>query len=119
MGYVVRDIVDGLWESYGRPDGNDWEQFLAWCGAKVVVTDLPDASVPGFVHGSTIFLHRHLSIEEIARTAYHEVAHFLIHDGDVRWWRTRPQGHITVAKFERQAEEFARTFPDWGRREAV
>lgn len=109
----MRDVVERLWTLYGRPKGHDWEAFLAMCGVPVKYRNLPEWSAPGVVVGKTIFLHRELPKAEMARTAFHEVAHILLHDGDVRWWMSRPQGHITVAKFERQAEEFAELFPDW------
>ncbi len=50
-----------------------------------------------------------------AYLVWHELSHGLIHAGDQDWWITRPQGNITVAKFERQADVFAALYPIWER----
>lgn len=110
---VVADIIARLRAEYGRMRRSDWEAYLTRCGVSVQYRDFGDVPVTGVVRGNTIFLQHGLSKDETERVVFHEFGHFATHEGDIRWWRTRPQGHITAAKFERQAEEFAALFPDW------
>lgn len=113
MGYVVADVVRNLWSVYGRPASNEWREVAEAFGLTVRLRDLPAFARPGLVKGRTIYLQFDLPNREMALTAFHEIGHVALHDGDVRWWHSRPQGHITVSRMERQAEEFALLFPDW------
>ena len=82
----------------------DWEQYLLdhgyqWC-------ELPNMPVPAFRCGRFFFLDRDLCMVEKTWWAWHEIAHSVLHVGSSRWWQSRPQGDITVSKFEQQAAEF-------------
>lgn len=115
MSSVVEGIVRRLREKHGRMQRSDWESYMRRAGVVVKYRDFGDVPVVGVVRGNTIFLHRGLSKEETVKTACHEFGHFSTHDGDIRWWETRPQGHITAAKMERQARIFSETIieDDW------
>ena len=96
----------------GLVRAEDWEAFLARIGVPLVELPLP-AAVPAFTLNGVIFLDRDLSNCEKARWAWHEVGHLLLHVGSCDWWASRPQGNMTVKKWEWQAREFARSFPVW------
>lgn len=101
------------WQSrLGTFRAEEWEAFLARIGVPWVELPLPDA-VPAFTLNGVIFLDRDLSNREKAKWAWHEAAHLLLHVGSCTWWASRPQGDITVRKWEWQAQLFASTFPVW------
>lgn len=110
MSYVVDSAIARIRETFGYYSAAEWELFMAECGLDVWLDDLP-ASTPAFIHDDCIYIQRGLTEQETARHAWHELGHFWLHAGSREWWRTRPQGHITLAKFERQAETFAALFP--------
>lgn len=68
-----------------------------------------------FVHDRCVYLRTGMTRHRTARSAGHEGGHIVCHYGDMTFWETRPQGGLTVAKFERQATEFAALFfRGWG-----
>lgn len=113
MSYVVDSAIARIRETFGHYTAAEWERFLTDCGLDVWFDDLPD-STPAFIHDDCVYIQRGLSADATARRAWHEAGHFCLHAGTREWWRSRPQGHITLAKFERQADTFAALFPSGG-----
>lgn len=112
MGIVVDDVVSRIRQLTGPVYAHDWEWFLDLMELDVWRCDLP-AEVPAFLHDDCIYIARGLDRASAAPWIWHEIGHAVLHAGGPGWWRTRPQGWITVARFERQADEFARRFPIW------
>lgn len=109
---LTLDLVSYWQRRLGMYQATDWEAFFARLGVPIVELSLP-AAVPAFTLNRVIFLDRDLSNQEKAEWAWHEAAHLLLHVGSCDWWASRPQGHITVSKWEWQARTFARSFPVW------
>lgn len=112
MGWMVEDVVSRLRADIGPYRRREWRQFLKAIGLRYTFDYLPEEYDAILFNGKVIFRNG-LSEEEIIDAAFHEGGHHMTVVGDVRWWRSRPQGYITVAKFERQANEFAALFPIW------
>lgn len=112
MGWVIEDVVARLRAEIGPYRREEWRQFLAAIGLAYDFDYLPERCNAVLCDGEVIFRNG-ISDDETIDAAYHEGGHHLTVVGDMRWWATRPQGHITVAKFERQANDFARLFPVW------
>lgn len=113
MGYATSDAIARAHAMLGHPDATDWERFVDYLGLVVCREDLP-RSVPAMIVGDTIVIARWLRDTTAAESVWHEIGHWWLHDGEVEWWLSRPQGYLTVSRFERQARDFARLFPDWG-----
>lgn len=109
---VVNDVVSRIRQRRGWYYAHEWERFADHLGVTVWRCDLP-LTVPAFLHGDCMYLSRYIEPQYVALVAWHELAHHVLHAGGPCWWLTRPQGYITVARFERQADEFAATFPIW------
>lgn len=105
---VVMGIIERLRAEYGHIQHGDWETWMERAGVVIKYRDFRDLPVVGAIRGDTIYLQQGMSKQDTRDAALHEFSHFATHDGDIRWWLTRPQGHITAAKFERQADTFAR-----------
>lgn len=112
MGWVVGDIVCRWRGKLGRYHALEWTRFLADCGLCYRFADLP-ASLPALVIGRTIVVRHGMNAAATAFWVWHEVGHWACHVGSREFWRTRPQGYLTLSKMERQATEFAVRFPDW------
>lgn len=97
---------------FGTYKASEWQRFCADHGISWAEFRGP-APVPAFTWQGVIFLARDLRIAEQCYWAWHEIAHLLLHSGEARWWKTRPQGDLTVSKFERQAADFVDFFPVW------
>lgn len=118
MVWIANDRAQRAREEFGAFHAHDWRSFLIVIDIDLIETDLP-ASLPAFVYNDTIVIRRGLHPLLAAWWAWHEVGHLMLHAGDRRFWRARPQGEITLAKFERQADEFAATFPIWDEQAAL
>jgi len=112
VGVVVECVVTRARARYGIVRAASWPEFAQHLRLSVHTAPLPE-SFDAIIRGSTILIRRDLTAEGSAYAVWHEIGHVMLHAGDWRWWETRPQGHITVARFERQADEFARQFPVW------
>lgn len=112
MSYVVEDVVARCRTTFGVTPAWEWQRFLVAIGFDWYEDDLPER-VPALLCDDFIVLQRGMTQAEQARQVWHEIGHRELHVGDRDWWYSRPQGHITVAKMERQANEFADTFAVW------
>lgn len=114
MGLVVRDVVDRLRVELGTFYGHQWREFLDASGLRWFERDLPE-TVGAVIVEDTVILNRNRPAETVAECAFHEAGHYWLHAGNMEtFWRCCPQGDITVARWERQADEFALLFPVWG-----
>lgn len=109
MGYVVEDVVQRLREVRGVYAECDWERFLHDAGLAIWFCDLP-VEVPAFLHDGCVYVQRGLTRAATAALVAHECGHAVMHAGGREFWMSRPQGYLTIARFERQANEFAATF---------
>lgn len=112
MGWVVADLASRWRDKIGQYHAFEWERCLADLGLTYRIVDLP-ASLPALIVNRTILVRRGMSSVATAFWVWHEVGHWVCHVGNREFWRTRPQGHLTLSKMERQATEFAIRFPDW------
>lgn len=112
MSYLIQDAVARYRVAYGICRADDWERFIEVLGIRCFEDDLP-ANIPAVIGDNIIIIQRGMTHDSKARRVWHELSHWFLHVGDRDWWMRRPQGHITVARFERQANEFAASFPIW------
>lgn len=112
MGMVAEHAAIRLREFYGVYRASQWDVFLDARALDQWYDELP-AGVPAFLADGCVFIQRGMTADATAARVWHEVGHWALHAGDRDFWRSRPQGDITVAKFERQADEFASLFPVW------
>jgi len=112
VGIVVEGVVMRARAQYGIVRASSWPAFADHLRLTVYAAPLPE-SFDAIIHGDTILIRHGLTATQSAHAVWHEIGHVMLHAGDWRWWLTRPQGHITVAKYERQADLFAATFPIW------
>lgn len=98
---------------FGTYSAEEWSLFLhdhgMWWAEEEIMP------VRAVVAGNLVLIRGGLTPFERAFVVWHEVGHAMLHPGDAEWWLTRPQGRITVAKIERQANDFAWLFPIWER----
>lgn len=110
--WVAQQRAQELRKTFGLFRSDEWLRFAHRLGMRVCLADLPDG-FPGFTNGDTIYVCRSLNWTSRASVVWHEIGHVVMHAGDADWWRSRPQGEITVSKMERQAWEFAFLYPVW------
>lgn len=114
MGWVVDGVVRRIRRKHGICVADDWEEFVTRRGMKVTRETLPIDGMRAFTVDNLIVLNTNQGFWDEAHAGLEEYGHRQMHAGDRDWWRSRPQGDITVAKFERQAREFASRFPVTG-----
>lgn len=113
LGWIVQDLIDRAWRALGSFRAREWRQFVDQVGLRVVLSlDLP-ATVPALLFRRTIIVRAGLDDWTTAWLVWHEAGHFLLHCGNQFEWRELVCGDLILAKQERQAEEFATSFPDW------
>ena len=110
MGWIVDGVVARLRDEIGPFRRSEWREFLKAIGLGYDFDYLPD-SCNAILHGDEVIFRNGSTEEEIISAAYHEGGHHLTVAGDMRFWASRPQGRVTVAKFERYANDFATLFP--------
>lgn len=99
-------------QQYGVYKGSEWGRFLHDHGMTYIELEIP-YEVPAVRFKNTIYLSPYIGAADRAFYVWHECSHGILHPGGSRWWRTRPQGNITVLKQEWQADWFAILFPEW------
>lgn len=114
MGMVVHDVVVRWRRRTGLLLAGEWALMLDALELDVERCDL-GGRIFAAVVDDCVYLDERLTGPFAAWCAWHEIGHVVLHVGGPMWWRSRPQGHITLAKYERQADEFARLFPVWER----
>lgn len=112
MGYLVADVVQRARLRHGVIVASDWRSFLSSIGIDYMMLDLPDW-LSAVLVDSTVVVRRGMSPEDVMKAVWHEVGHVMLHEGDESWWLNRPQGWLTVRKYDWQASEFAALFPIW------
>src|SRR5680860_562837 len=112
MGAVTNGVVERARTQYGVYWFDEWELFAQRLGIRVIRGNLPLGRAAALLDGK-LFIQAGLPFVIECLSAWHEIGHRFVQKGNNYWWSTRPQGHVTVAKFERQATEFAELFPDW------
>jgi hypothetical protein len=112
MGWIAEMKARQARQEYGIFDSADWERFLEVANLDHIIVRLTP-TLPAFVYDDTVVVNETLSRDEACWWVWHEIGHVLLHAGDRNFWSGRPQGDITVAKFEQQADTFAATFPEW------
>lgn len=110
MGWIVDDVVKRVRADIGPYHRREWRQFLSAIGLRYDFDYLPERCNAILYDGEVIFRHG-LTEDELCFAAFHEGGHHMTIAGDMRWWRSRPQGRTTVTKFERYADDFAMLFP--------
>jgi hypothetical protein len=113
MGWIVAEWVARAWITLGLFHALEWPRFLELHNLQFRVSDdLPDA-IPALLICRTIIVRAGLDDWTTAGFVWHEAGHHLLHCGNQWDWREMACGELILAKQERQAEEFARFFPDW------
>lgn len=112
MGMIVDDIVWRIRQLTGPVYAHEWEWFIDLMELEMWRCDLPEHA-PAFLHNDCIYIGRGIDPFVSAPYIWHEIGHAILHAGGPLWWAKRPQGRLTVARFERQADDFARLFPVW------
>lgn len=104
--------ADDLRRQFGVYRANEWPKFLHDRGMHYLEIEeqLPLAC---YRWENVMFISSGIPAHRRAYLVWHEIGHGLMHVGDQRWWITRPQGNITVSKFEWQADAFAALYPIW------
>lgn len=110
---LTADMIERARVTYGRYRWHEWPAMYAMLDLAWVSVPLPP-ELRGFLWGSTVYLRAGMGRRQTARTAWHEAGHHLMHAGGCAFWLSRPQGVVTVARFDWQARQFAERFPDWG-----
>jgi hypothetical protein len=107
-------MVAGHWSKRHIYRAEEWEAFCADHGIHWIYAELPD-NLPALIADDTIVLHEDLRELGPLRDyyAWHELSHWILHVGDERFLRTLPCGWMILSKQERQASEFALTYPIW------
>lgn len=113
MVWVALEVARRLRRSLGAYRGDEWEACAEELGIRCRRVDLP-IDQPAMLIDRTLFLHSRLPAPEAAWWAWHELAHHVMHPGNVQFWDALAWGHLVVSKQERQAWEFAVLFPLWG-----
>lgn len=112
VGWIVHDTCNRLYGEIGRYRWDQWRCAAAALGIEVVVIDSKLAP-PACLYRNTICLRGGFDDETTAWLAWHELAHAVLHAGSPDSWRDMIGGVHLLNKFERQADEFAETFPVW------
>ncbi|HCG30763.1 MAG TPA: hypothetical protein DEU95_13865 [Chloroflexi bacterium] len=115
---VVHDVVVRWRQRTGVLHSAEWDAMLDALGMDVERCDLGDSILAAVVN-DCVYLDERLHGCLAAWCVWHEIGHVLLHAGGPLWWASRPQGWLTVARFERQADEFARLFPIWGHNDSI
>jgi hypothetical protein len=110
MGWVVDDMVHRVRRRYGHYRRREWRQFVRACGLTYGFDYLPDRC-DAVIDGNEIVFRHDISEEDAANAAFHECWHWLADAGTAQWWLSRPQGRISMMKWDARANEFARVFP--------
>jgi hypothetical protein len=111
--WIASDHATALRARYGVFQWRAWPRILTLLDVSVRFEPRP-AHHPARLTDRVISLDPHLSEHLMALLVWHEVGHFLLHPGSEAWWRSRPQGVLTVAGKERQAWDMALLLPEWG-----
>lgn len=117
MGWVVDEAVIRLRGELGQYRRHEWRDLLHDCNLSWSFETLPESFdavlLMRFRH---VMFRNGLSDDAIAKAAFHEVGHTLLHAGSRDFWKNALpglQGGISVDKWERQAEAFVEAFPVW------
>lgn len=106
--------VSRLRHVHGTYLAEQWPRFLHDHGMIYLETDQP-IPFECYRYMNTIVYKAGISKHNRAFLVWHEIAHGMLHAGEQHWWLSRPQGTITVGKFEWQADVLAALFPVWER----
>ena len=91
----------------------DWKQFARSLGLVVEHLPLPQG-IPAVLAGQSLLLVSNmLSASLVTLAAWHEIGHLALHAGDMESWSALPGGSALLARFEREAWQFALVFPSW------
>jgi hypothetical protein len=113
MSWIVDESVTETWQSVGHYCALEWPRFIDDVGLRVCwAAELPDM-LSALIAGRTVIVRPGLDEWTTARLVWHEVGHSVLHVGDYRDWEAMTCGDLILAKFESQADEFARRYPDW------
>lgn len=112
MGWITQDAAVRARSEIGIYGVTQWAECAEDLGLRIEYAAIP-FGIESFILGRLIVLNEGMTPFQEAAAVWHEIAHWMFHRSNVNWWASRPQGDITVAKFERQACEFASMFPDW------
>jgi len=111
-GWIATEAAKRLRQHYGTYNATQWESFLEARNLDQWFDELP-VGINAFLADDCVYIQRGMTTIDTARRVWHEVGHWALHAGEYTFWLSRPQGYLTVAKFERQANEFAASFPVW------
>lgn len=112
MGWIVRDACNRLYAQIGRYHWDEWGDVATALGLTVAIVNHGPVP-PACLVGRTIIIRGGLDAQTTAFLAYHELGHHVLHAGDPAQWRQWFGGAHLMAKYERQASEFAEEFPVW------
>jgi hypothetical protein len=91
---------------------------LSRFGLEVRAVELP-STLPAILYQRTIYVRAGLGELAAAWWIWHEAGHAILHVGNREQWRAMACGDLILAKFEQQASDFARNFPDWSDNDAT
>lgn len=110
MGWIVRHAVARYRYELGTYLFEDWECCAQRIGLTVIITDMGPTLPAALIKGRLLIDHR-LPPHRRAELAWHEIAHHLLHAGNMSFWLSQPGGEHYVRKLERQCWEFVKHFP--------
>lgn len=112
VGWIVEDACQRLYTEIGRYQWDQWELAARALGLSVIVATAGPVP-PACLIDRTIIIRGGLDPQTTAFLAWHECGHHVLHAGDPSQWRQWFGGAHIMAKYERQANEFAEEYPVW------
>ncbi len=112
IGWVTRAIVERDEAATGTYRLHEWPRYCVEHGIEIMFHPLL-LGRRAYLIEDTLVLATGLSHFERAWYAWEEIGHHATSVGNREFWRTRPQGHITLAKMERRARDYRLARPIW------
>lgn len=112
MGWVAEDVARRLRSSLGTYHWYEWDACCDALGLQCVIVPR-QLDTPALLINNTVVVRAGFTSKETAWLFWHEIGHAVMDPGGSSWWYQQPGGVHNVNKFERRADEFAKTFPIW------
>lgn len=109
MTWIAEGVARRAYRRFGGYLADEWRAFGQPLGVRFELSDRLPEWLPALRVERSIVLRRGMPAGETAWWAWHELAHVLLHPGNL----LAPVGWPLPAKQERQADEFAARFPLW------
>lgn len=117
-GWVAPLVSERLRTVFGLYHWHEYRDFATDINAIVIPKTMPPYIEAFRVH-RFVYVNTELADRRAARCVWHELAHIVMHPANASWWEQYPWGALVIGKQERQAWEFAATFPVWDEQAAL